>query len=105
MYYLLLAFFYPLSLLPLRVLYLLSDFAFFILYYVVGYRKAIVLDNLTHAFPEKSSEEILRIRRAFYRSFCDQWIETIKLLSMSKKELDRRMAGSWDVMRTMDKEG
>ena len=105
MYYLLLAFFYPLSLLPLRVLYLLSDFAFVLLYYVFGYRKDIVLDNLTHAFPEKSPEEILRIRRAFYRSFCDQWIETIKLLSMSKKELNRRISGTWEVFEALDREG
>lgn len=105
MYYLLLVIIYPLSLLPLRVLYLLSDFAFFILYRVTGYRKAVVLDNLTHAFPEKSPEEIAIIQRRFYKSFCDQWIETVKLLSMSERELNKRMTGNWEVFEALDAEG
>ncbi len=102
MYYLLLALLYPLSILPLRVLYLLSDFAFFILYYITGYRKAIVLDNLVHAFPEKSPEELAVIRRRFYRSFCDQWIETVKLLSISERDLNRHITGNWEVFEALD---
>lgn len=105
MYYLLLACLYPLSLLPLGVLYLLSDFAFLVLYYVIGYRKAIVLDNLRHAFPGKTTEELLRIRKAFYRSFCDQWIETVKLLSMSRRQLNRRITGNWEVFGALDQAG
>lgn len=105
MYYVLLAILYPLSWLPLRVLYLLSDFAFLLLYYVTGYRKGVITDNLTHAFPEKTPEEIAAIQRKFYRSFCDQWIETVKLLSISKKELNRRITGNWEVFRQLDAEG
>lgn len=105
MYYLLLAILYPLSLLPLRVLYLLSDIAFVILYYVTGYRKAVIIDNLTHAFPEKSREELELILRKFYHAFCDQWIETVKLLSISQKELDRRITGNWEVFEQLNAEG
>jgi KDO2-lipid IV(A) lauroyltransferase len=83
----------------------LSDFAFFILCYVTGYRKAVVLDNLTQAFPEKTSEEINGIMRRFYRSFCDQWIETVKLMSMSETALNRRMTGNWDVFEQLNLEG
>jgi len=105
MYYLLLAIIYPLSLLPLRVLYLLSDFAFLILYHITGYRKGVITDNLTHAFPEKSAEEIAVIQKKFYRSFCDQWIETVKLLSISEKELNRRITGNWEVFEALNAAG
>ncbi|MCD6062981.1 MAG: lipid biosynthesis acyltransferase [Flavipsychrobacter sp.] len=97
MYYLLLAIFYPLSLLPLRVLYLLSDGMFIIAYYLLGYRKALVYDNLQQAFPNKSRKELLTIRKQFFRNFCDQWIETLKLLSISEKELNKRITGNWEV--------
>lgn len=105
MYYLLLAILYPLSLLPLPVLYLLSDFAFVLLYYVTGYRKKVVLDNLSHAFPEKTAEELQQIMRRFYRSFCDQWIETVKLLSITKRSLNKRVKGNWEVFEALDREG
>jgi KDO2-lipid IV(A) lauroyltransferase len=105
MYYLLLAFLYPLSLLPLRVLYWLSDFACFVLFTVAGYRKKIVWDNLKHAFPEKSDEELRQIAHAFYRSFLDQWIETLKLLSISEKELNKRITGNWEVFHQLQLAG
>src|ERR1044072_6976051 len=103
MYYLLLALLYPLSLLPLRILYLLGDAAYGLLYHIMGYRKQIVWDNLKNSFPEKSNEEIQLIRKKFYRSFCDQWIETLKLLSISKKELSRRFTGNWEVFHELEK--
>jgi len=105
MYYLLLILLYPLSLLPLRVLYLLSDLAFVLIFHVGGYRKDLVWNNLRHAFPEKTDEEITRIRKRFYRSFCDQWIETLKLLSMSKKALNRRIVGNWEVFHQLEYAG
>jgi KDO2-lipid IV(A) lauroyltransferase len=105
MYYLLLAVLYPLSLLPLRVLYLLSDMIFVLAYHITGYRKAVVLDNLHHAFPGKTDTEIKHTCKQFYRSFCDQWIETLKLLSISEKELNRHMQGNWEVFRELDAAG
>jgi KDO2-lipid IV(A) lauroyltransferase len=105
MYYLLLVLIYPISLLPFRVLYGISDFAFFIIYSLMGYRKEVVRDNLTHAFPQKSAEEIETIMRRFYSFFCDQWIETVKLLSMSKASLHKRMAGNWEVIQSLEAKG
>jgi KDO2-lipid IV(A) lauroyltransferase len=105
MYYLLLAIFYPISLLPFPALYLLSDLFYFLLYYVVSYRKKLVADSLKHAFPEKSSAELELIRKAFYRAFCDQWLETVKLLSISNNELNRRMKGNWEVFAQLDEAG
>lgn len=105
MYRLLLIVFYPISLLPLWVLYGLSEVAYFLLYRVFGYRRAVVRSNLEHAFPQKSAAEITGIERRFYRSFCDQWVETWKLLSMSRKELNRRVKGNWEVFEALNASG
>jgi Kdo2-lipid IVA lauroyltransferase/acyltransferase len=105
MYYLLLAVLYPISLLPLRVLYILSDILFVIVYHLLGYRKELVTDNLCHAFPEKKENELQRIRKQFYRNFCDQWIETVKLISISKAELNKCMSANWNVLQQPDAEG
>lgn len=105
MYYLLLFILYPLSLLPLRVLYVLSDSMYLLLYYAIGYRKQLVMDSLRHAFPEKTEQEIQAICKKFYRTFCDQWTETVKLLSISEQELNRRIKGNWDVFHQLHEEG
>ena len=81
------AFFYLLSLLPFKVLYLLSDVAYVVVYYVVRYRRRVVRRNLTSAFPDKSEKEIRTIERQFYHWFCDYFNETVKLLSISRSQL------------------
>jgi Kdo2-lipid IVA lauroyltransferase/acyltransferase len=85
MYYIVYGLLYLLSLLPLRVLYLVSDFAYFIIYYVAGYRKKVVFYNLSIAFPDKSEKEKKEIAKKFYRNFTDNFIETLKLISAGKK--------------------
>ncbi len=87
LYYLLII---PLSVLPLRVLYFLSDILYLKLYYLFRYRVKVVRSNLLNSFPDKSREEILRIERKFYRHFCDLMFESIKLFSMSEAENRRR---------------
>ena len=85
--------YYPiflLSLLPFCILYVLSDLAYYIMYYVVRYRRDIVRHNLTTSFPDKSGAEIVRIERKFYHWLCDYFVETIKLLSISDKQLRKR---------------
>ena len=79
------------SLIPLRVLYLISDVLFLLVYYVVGYRKKMVRRNLTDSFPDKSEKELRGIERRFYRWFCDYMMETIAIASMSEKEMRRRI--------------
>ncbi len=90
MYYLVYGILYLFSLLPFRVLYLLSDGIAFLLYYIIGYRKQVVFQNLAIAFPEKSAVEIKKIAKRFYRDFVDNFIEFIKLLSISEKTLNKR---------------
>jgi len=98
MYYLLYAFFYVLSLLPWRVIYIISDFTYCIIYYIIQYRRQIVLDNLTIAFPEKTDQEKKVIAKEFYHNFVDNFIEVIKMFSISKKELNRRFTGNFELI-------
>lgn len=79
------------SKLPLKVLYGLSDFIFVILYFVVGYRKDVVLQNLKNSFPAKSDSELKIIRKKFYHNFCDYLVETLKSFTISSHELRVRV--------------
>jgi len=90
-YYLLWSIVYLISLLPFRVLYAISDFLYLIIYKVVGYRTKLVRKNLKDSFPEKSADELLSIEKRFYHFFCDYIFETIKLASMTKAEMYRRV--------------
>lgn len=90
MYYLIYGLLYLVSLLPFWILYGISDLAYFIVYRIIGYRKEIVMGNLALAFPDKPLEERKAIAKKFYRNFTDNFIEAIKLLSISQKELKKR---------------
>lgn len=81
---------YTLSLLPLRALYVLSDFIY-ILLCIIGYRKKVIQKNLSNSFPEKSEKERNEIKKEFYHWFSDYMVETVKLCSMSREEMMRRM--------------
>lgn len=78
------------SILPFRLLYLLSDVVYGIVYYIVGYRKSTVKENLQLVFPEKSDAEIKRITKRFYHHMCDMFLEMMKTLSISKASLNKR---------------
>lgn len=80
----------PLSLLPLRVSYLLSDLLFLILYYLLRYRRKVVFANLRNSFPGKSPKEVEAIARKSYRHLCDLMLEFIHIFSISEKELIQR---------------
>lgn len=84
MYYLIYIPLFLLSLLPLRVLYILSDIISFFLFRVFGYRRKIIEGNLAIAFPEKNIRERKAVAHKFHRNFTDSFIETIKCLSSSK---------------------
>lgn len=90
MYYLVYSIIFVLSLLPLRVLYLISDALALILYYILRYRRSVVRNNLINAFPEKSIDEIIRIEKNFYRFFTQWIVETLKLVSISPSELKKK---------------
>ena len=85
---------YPLivfiSILPFRILYLVSDFFYLILFYILGYRKKAIMSNLKIAFPEKSDTELKRIMKKFYHHFLDIFMEMIKTFTISNKEILKR---------------
>lgn len=91
LYYLVLPLMLLFSLLPFRLLYLLSDALFPVIYYLVGYRKKVVLTNLRNAFPEKQETEIRAISRKFYRHFTDVLFEVIKMRTISPAALRKRI--------------
>ncbi|MDT0689780.1 lysophospholipid acyltransferase family protein [Salegentibacter sp. F188] len=99
---------YPLlwiiSILPFRLFYAVSDAVFFLVYHIIGYRKKVVEENLKLVFPEKSEEERLRIRKKFYSHMCDMFLEMIKTLTISEKELRKRFkfTNPEEVLRLQD---
>lgn len=105
MYYVVFGLLYALSLLPLRVLFLFSDLAYVVLYYIVGYRKKVVFSNLAIAFPEKSDAERKQIARQFYRNFTDNFIETIKLLSADTAWINRHFKADYSVFHAVYGQG
>ncbi len=82
---------HSMALLPLRVLYVLSDFIYVLVYRIVGYRRKIVRRNLEESFPAKSKKEIDTMEKGFYHFFADYFVETVKLLHVSDKEMRRRI--------------
>lgn len=94
MQFLVYIFLYPflwcISILPFRVLYLFSDVAYFITYYIFGYRKKTVRENLALALPHLSDKERLIIEKKSFRNLCDIFLEMIKTMSISEKEINKR---------------
>ncbi|HNB82218.1 MAG TPA: lysophospholipid acyltransferase family protein [Chitinophagaceae bacterium] len=101
MYYLLYSLLYLLSLLPFGVLYVLSDLLCFFLHRVFRYRMDVIEQNLFASFPEWTAEERHRVIKDYYHNLCDSVVETIKLLSVSRRVLEKRMKGNWDVFEIM----
>ena len=80
-----------LSRLPLGLLYAIADFLYYLLLYVIRYRRQVVLDNLRLSFPEKSAAQIRAIARGFYRNLTDLIVETIRMPALTPDELRQRV--------------
>ena len=89
-YYIFVAFSYTVTLLPMRVLYLLSDILCPIFYHLIRYRRDVVEKNLRNAFPEKSPEERKRIAKKFYSHLTDMFVETLKAMHMTPEQIMKR---------------
>lgn len=79
-----------LSILPMRVLHVLSDLIYILIYYIIGYRKKVVRNNLKLAFPEKSKQALLKIEKKSFHHFTDTFMEMIKSFTISEKEISKR---------------
>ncbi|MBD2755530.1 lysophospholipid acyltransferase family protein [Spirosoma validum] len=84
-------FFRFLSRLPLSILYGISNVLYFLLLYVIRYRRQVIDENLRLSFPEKSLAERHRITRNFYRNLADLFVEIIKLPALSPEEIQKRV--------------
>lgn len=80
-----------LSFLPLKFLYLVSNFIYLIVYYVVRYRVKVVRNNIANSFPEKKEDERRQIEKKYYHHFSDMLVEMLKMMSMSDEEMLKRM--------------
>ncbi|MBS1573934.1 MAG: lipid A biosynthesis acyltransferase, partial [Bacteroidetes bacterium] len=98
MYYIVYGIFYLLSLLPLRVLYIISDGFYALVYYIFKYRRDVVSSNLKIAFPEKTDAERKIIEKKFYHNFIDTFIEMIKLISVSDSFIEKHFIANWEVV-------
>ena len=78
------------STLPFRLLYAVSDGLYVLLFYIIGYRKKVVKNNLNLVFPDKSEKEINLITKKFYHHLCDMIVEAIKSISISEAEMRKR---------------
>jgi len=78
------------SILPFRILYVLSDCVYILIYYIIGYRKKVVRGNITLALPHLSEKERLQIEKKSYRHLCDMFLEMIKTMTISVKEIEKR---------------
>jgi KDO2-lipid IV(A) lauroyltransferase len=79
------------SILPFRVLYFFSDIWYIIIYHIIGYRKKTVRENLALTLRHLSPEERKVVEKKFYHHFTDSFFEMAKTLTISDKELDKRL--------------
>ena len=105
MYYIVYPLLYLVSLLPFFILYGISDFFAFLLYHVIKYRRDTVLSNLAIAFPEKTEKERIKIAKKFYQYFTDTMIESLKFISISKKQLLKRSTGTFEIINDLISKG
>jgi len=98
MYYILYPFLWLISWLPFGVLYVLSDLIYGLVYYVAGYRRGVVFQNLRIAFPEKTEAERVAIAKQFYRNMIDTFVESIKFITLSKAGALGRSSADFSVL-------
>ena len=78
------------SIIPFKVLYFISDFLKFLFYYLIKYRRKVIINNLKNSFPEKVEEEIFQLLKKVYKNLLDIIVESIKGLTMSHQEVVKR---------------
>lgn len=94
------------SILPFRLLYIFSDCVCFLVYNVFGYRKKVVRENIAMALPNLSEQERFNIEKKFYHHLCDMFLEMIKTMSISQKEMEKRFVfTNLDLYLDLEKKG
>jgi Kdo2-lipid IVA lauroyltransferase/acyltransferase len=105
MYYIVYGIFWLVSLLPLRLLYFLSDIIYVFVFYISRYRRDVVMNNLLIAFPGKTERERLLIAKKFYHNMVDTIVETVKLFTASEKFIQKHFTGNWELINNIKPSG
>ncbi|MBL6730175.1 MAG: lipid A biosynthesis acyltransferase, partial [Bacteroidia bacterium] len=82
----------PISLLPYPIIYGISNVISFLFFYIIPYRKKVVVKNLKNSFPQKNKKELNTIARKFYTHLSDIIVESVKLFSITQKQIDHRFS-------------
>ena len=94
------------SILPFRLLYIFSDCVCFFVYTIFGYRKKIVRNNIAISLPHLTEKERLNIEKKFYKHLCDMFLEMIKTMTISRKEMEKRFVfKNLDLYLELEKKG
>jgi len=105
MYYVVYGLLWLVSILPFRVLYFFSDCLYGLVFYVFKYRKEVVLNNLLIAFPEKTDKERMQIAKKFYHQLIDAFIESIKFITISRKQILQRSTAEYKMINELTDRG
>lgn len=105
MYYVVHGLLWLFSLLPFRVLYFIGDGFYLIAFYLLKYRRDVVLNNLQIAFPEKTDAERLKIAKQFYHNFIDTFMESIKFISIRRNQIEKRSTGDFELLNELIAKG
>ncbi len=97
------AIFFLISILPFPLIYILSDILCFVLSNLIQYRKKTILDNLRFSFPEKTKQERDQIKEDFYKHLADLIMESIKMYTISQKELKKHFLAPQDIPNLPEK--
>ncbi|MDI9337982.1 MAG: lysophospholipid acyltransferase family protein [Alphaproteobacteria bacterium] len=95
MFYVVYFIFYILSKLPWGILFLISDIFYLFLYSIFRYRREVVRTNLNLVFKDKNLADIIKIEKQFYKNFTDYFFETIKYLTISEADIEKRITNLW----------
>lgn len=105
MYYFIYGLLWLISLLPFRVIYFISDIIYALVFYVFKYRKEVVFNNLQIAFPEKTEMERIKIAKGFYHNLIDTFLESVKFITLSKKQIQKRSIGEFELINSLAAKG
>ena len=73
-----------------RLIYLLSDIMYYVIYYIFSYRKKVVRENLNLAFPDMDLRERIKIEKKYYKYLSDIFLESFKSMNISENEMKKR---------------
>jgi len=76
---------------PMRILYALSGFLYFLAYYVVRHRHRVISAQIAQVFPAASAAERRRIHKQFLKNFCDVAVEILKGATIDAAEMRARV--------------